>query len=60
MPKYWGERIFTHGRFPEVGEKQKAQKEEKRKKEKVGENNGQLRFVRHQGWRMQARLAQFL
>ena len=24
MPKYWGKQIFTHGRFPEVGEKQKA------------------------------------
>ena len=23
MPKYWGKQIFTHGRFPEVGEKQK-------------------------------------
>ena len=21
MPKYWGKQIFTHGRFPEVGEK---------------------------------------
>ena len=37
MPKYWGKQIFTHGRFPEVGEKQKAEKkkkEEKRKKRK--------------------------
>ena len=24
MPKYWGKQIFTHGRFPEGGEKQKA------------------------------------
>ena len=30
MPKYWGKQIFTHRRFPEVGEKQKAEK-------KVGE-----------------------
>ena len=29
-----------HGSFPEVGEEQKAEK--KRKKKKVGENNGQL------------------
>ena len=30
-----------------------------RKKEKnVGENNGQLRFVRHHGWRTQASLDQ--
>ena len=27
-------------------------------KQKVGENNGQLRFVRHHGWRTQARLDQ--
>ena len=48
MPKYWGKQIFSHGSFSEVGEKQKA------KGKKVGENNGQLRFVRHHGWRMQA------
>ena len=23
MPKYWGKQIFAHGRFPEVGQKQK-------------------------------------
>ena len=34
------EKNFTHGSFPEVGEKQKAYK----KKKKVGENNGQLRL----------------
>ena len=28
------------------------------KKKKVGENNGQLRFVRHLGWHTQARLDQ--
>ena len=22
MPKYWGKQIFTHGRLPEVGQKQ--------------------------------------
>ena len=26
MPKYWGKQIFTHGRFPEVGQKQKTEK----------------------------------
>ena len=30
-----------------------------KKKEKVGENNVQLRFVSHHGWRTQARLDQF-
>ena len=54
MTKYWGKQIFTHGRFPEVGEKYKAEK----KKKKVGENKGQLRFVRHHVWRTQARLDQ--
>ena len=24
MPKYWGKQILTHGRFPEVGQKQKT------------------------------------
>ena len=26
IPKYWGKQIFTHGRFPEVGQKQKTEK----------------------------------
>ena len=42
MPKYWGKQNFTHGSFPEVGQKQKT-KREKRKKERLndGNNNGQ-------------------
>ena len=32
MPKYWGKQIFTHGSFPEVGQKQKTGKKEKKKK----------------------------
>ena len=32
----------------------------KRRRKKVGENNGQLRFVRHHVWRTQARLDQYL
>ena len=39
MPKYWGKQMFTHGRFPEVGQKQKTEKKEKAK---VGNNNGHL------------------
>ena len=35
MPKYWGKQIFSLGRFPEVGQKQKT---------KVFNNNGQLRI----------------
>ena len=29
MPKYWGKQIFTHGRFPEVGQNQKTEREKK-------------------------------
>ena len=39
MPKYWGKQIFSLGKFPEVGQKQKT---EKRERPKVGNNNGQL------------------
>ena len=52
MPKYGRKQTFSHGSFPEVGEKQKGKK--KKKKKKVGENNGQLRFFRHRLWHMQA------
>ena len=38
MPKYWGKQIFAHGRFPEVGQKQKTEKEKKREKERESEN----------------------
>ena len=41
MPKYWGKQIFTHGSFPEVGQKQKTEKKE-RERAKVGNNKGQL------------------
>ena len=57
MPKYWGKQIFAHRRFPEVGEKQKMEKE-KKKRLNDGNNNGQLRFVRNHVWRTQARLDQ--
>ena len=29
MPTYWGKQIFAHGRFPEVGQKQKTEREKK-------------------------------
>ena len=49
MPKYWGEQIFRHGSFPEMGQKQitEGKKERERKKEraKVGNNYGQLRIA---------------
>ena len=42
MPKYWGKQIFTHGNFPEVGQKQKTErKEETRERLNDGDNNGQ-------------------
>ena len=31
MPKYWGKEIFTHGRFPEVGKKQKTEERKERR-----------------------------
>ena len=43
MPKYWGKQIFSLGRFPEVGQKQKTEKREERPK--VSNNNGQLRIA---------------
>ena len=41
MPKYWGKQIFAHRRFPEVGEKQKMEKERKKERLNDGNNNGQ-------------------
>ena len=32
MPKYWGKQIFTHGSFPEVGQKHKTELEKRKKK----------------------------
>ena len=35
IPKYWGKQSFAHGRFPEVGQKQKTEREkDKREKRK--------------------------
>ena len=31
MPKYWGKLIFSLGRFPEVGQKQKTEREKKKR-----------------------------
>ena len=50
MPKYWGRNYFAHGRFPEVGKKQKTEEREKReKKERLndGNNNGQAMHGAH-------------
>ena len=48
MPKYWGKQIFTHGSFPEVGQKQKTERKREKRKERKTErsnNNGQLRIA---------------
>ena len=56
MPKYWVKNYFTHGRFPEVGQKQKTEKE----RAKVGDNNGQATHgARKHAWRTQAAWAKF-
>ena len=49
MPKYWGKQIFSLGRFPEVGQKQKTERKrekerenkERRRRANDGDNNGQ-------------------
>ena len=55
MPKYWVKNYFAHGRFPEVGQKQKTEKKKKREKErgaKVCDNNGQATHgARKHAWR---------
>ena len=55
MPKYWGKQIFTHGRFPEVGQKQKTERKE-RGKERLndGNNNDQATHgARKHAWHTQ-------
>ena len=46
MPKYWVKNYFAHGRFPEVGQKQKTEEKEEREKQWPS-----------YAWRTQARLA---
>ena len=45
MLNYWGKQIFSHGSFPEVGQKQKTEKERKKERLNDGNNNGQLRIA---------------
>ena len=47
MPKYWGKQIFAHGRFPEVGQKQKTERKRRREKEEERlnmENRSKISF----------------
>ena len=56
MPQYWVKNYFAHGRFPEVGQKQKTEERE-RERERLnnGENNGQATHgARKHAWRTQA------
>ena len=59
MPKYWVKNYFTHGRFSEVGQKQKTEKrkrEKERKKERLtdGNNKGKVTHgARKHAWRTQ-------
>ena len=56
MLKYWGRQIFEHGRYPEVGQKQKTERK-KREKERLndGNKNGQATHgARKHAWRTQA------
>ena len=54
MPKYWGGNYFAHGRFPEVGQKQKTEKKEEERLND-GKNNGQATHgTRKHAWRTQA------
>ena len=56
MPKFWGNKFSRTGDSPMwVKSRRRRKKEEE---EKVGENNGQLRFVCNHVWRTQARLDQ--
>ena len=62
MPKYWVKNYFAHGRFPEVGQKQKTEKKKEKKirrkrRERLndGDNNGQATHgARKHAWRTQA------
>ena len=54
MPKYWGKQIFIHGRFPEVGQKQKTEREKERERKKRLNDGDQWPSYT---WRTQARMA---
>ena len=45
MPKYWVKNYFTHGRFPEVGQKQKTEKKREREKERKRERKKERKLV---------------
>ena len=55
MPKYWVKNYFAHGRFTEVGQKQKTEKKKKEKDRKLVITMAKLRMApRKHAWRTQA------
>ena len=53
--KILGEKLFAHGSFPEVGQKQKMEEKKERERAKVGDNNGQaMHGAPKHAWRTQA------
>ena len=55
MPKYWVTNFFAYGRFPEVGKKQKTERERKKERLNDGNNNGQATHgARKHAWSTQA------
>ena len=61
MPKYWGKQIFAHGRFPEVGRKQKTEREKEKKKKKnrtMVITMASYALQHHLEWRTQSCLGQ--
>ena len=65
MPKYWVKNYFAHGRFPEVGQKQKMEKKKERKKDwtmvikmaKLRMAHASMHGARKHAWRTQACMA---
>ena len=55
MPKYSVTNYFAHVRFPEVGQKQKTEREKEKERLNDGNNNGQATHgaLKH-AWRTQA------
>ena len=50
MQKYWGKQIFSHGSFPEVGEKQMALKKKKKGKTLVNTMASFASVRHHAAW----------
>ena len=59
MPKYWGKQIFTHGSFPEVGQKQKTERKRKKKDWMMVRTMASYALQRHLGWRTRSCLGQW-